>query len=714
MENSWFTLLRKNPVLFTALIATVTLVVFGLNIFGLMVEYTEILPHLFYIPIILVAYFYPRRGLLFSLVISLVFFSVCYFKYPVITWQIVFDFITFNLIATVVVLLATRMQESESRFRGVAERSSDIILLADKTGKATYVSPSFGKILQMNPADIIGKLPKDLVHPEDLNIVQKETEDLASGKEHVHFIVRTRRSDGAYIPIDYAGGPIVHDGVFAGFQIIGRDVTERMLAEEEQRETSRRLKEIIDFLPDPTFVVNSAGTVTAWNHAMEEISGIPAAGMLGKGTGSTVEWIRDIPDCPHFIDYVLAGDIDGLKRTFPDARFEGNIVRIQTTITRTDGKPFSLWISATPLIDRNGRNAGAIESLRDVTHSMAVEQALRKSNTYLDAVINSIADPLFIKDSRFRMVLVNDSLCRFMSRSREDLLGKTDFEIYNKEEAEVFHKNDEAVLQTGLEQETEESITTSDGATHISITKKTLYVQADGDKFIVGIIRDITKRKKTEKALQQALTKLNMLSSITRHDVLNQLTGLRAYIELVKESKEDSERLMFLQKSETAVDAIKEQLEFTRLYEDLGVQAPQWQDVGALFYSAAAQLPLKGIPTDVRVDGLFVYADPLIGKVFYNLIENTLRHGGSALSFIALVAEETPDGLILRYKDNGVGVAKEDKGRLFTKGFGKHTGLGLFLTREILSITGITITENGEPGKGARFEMVVPKGAYRF
>jgi signal transduction histidine kinase len=51
---------------------------------------------------------------------------------------------------------------------------------------------------------------------------------------------------------------------------------------------------------------------------------------------------------------------------------------------------------------------------------------------------------------------------------------------------------------------------------------------------------------------------------------------------------------------------------------------------------------------------------------------------------------------------------------LFTKGFGKHTGLGLYLSREILSITGITITENGEPGKGARFEMTVPDGSYRW
>jgi len=75
--------------------------------------------------------------------------------------------------------------------------------------------------------------------------------------------------------------------------------------------------------------------------------------------------------------------------------------------------------------------------------------------------------------------------------------------------------------------------------------------------------------------------------------------------------------------------------------------------------------------------------------------------------------QETDKGLIITYRDDGVGVSAEDKERLFQRGFGKHTGLGLFLSKEILSITNIAIRENGEPGKGVNFEIVVPKGRYR-
>jgi signal transduction histidine kinase len=108
------------------------------------------------------------------------------------------------------------------------------------------------------------------------------------------------------------------------------------------------------------------------------------------------------------------------------------------------------------------------------------------------------------------------------------------------------------------------------------------------------------------------------------------------------------------------------------------------------------------------------FADPLFNRVFYNLIDNALRYGGVGMTAIRVISQESDTGLTIVCEDDGLGTAPEDKKHLFTRGFGKNTGLGLFLTREILSITGITITETGTPGTGARFEISVPEGAYRF
>jgi Osmosensitive K+ channel histidine kinase len=126
---------------------------------------------------------------------------------------------------------------------------------------------------------------------------------------------------------------------------------------------------------------------------------------------------------------------------------------------------------------------------------------------------------------------------------------------------------------------------------------------------------------------------------------------------------------------------------------------------------AVKSLPMGEIRVTVNFPDLEIFADRLVEKVFFNLIDNALRYGGPKMTAIRFSSRETDNGLVLVCEDDGAGIRVEDKARLFQKGFGKNTGLGLFLSREILAITGIAISETG---KGARFEMVVPKGAYRF
>ena len=153
---------------------------------------------------------------------------------------------------------------------------------------------------------------------------------------------------------------------------------------------------------------------------------------------------------------------------------------------------------------------------------------------------------------------------------------------------------------------------------------------------------------------------------------------------------------------------------FTRDYQELGVVAPVWQNVNAGIENAVTGLLMRDVRAEVDRSDLEIFVDPLFEKVFYNLIDNALRYGGSDLKTIRVSSQESDTSLEIVCEDDGVGITDEDKKKLFRKGFGKHTGLGLFLSREILAITGITITENGIPGKGARFEITVPKGAYRF
>ncbi len=221
--------------------------------------------------------------------------------------------------------------------------------------------------------------------------------------------------------------------------------------------------------------------------------------------------------------------------------------------------------------------------------------------------------------------------------------------------------------------------------------------------------REIRERKKIDAALHQTNHKLNLLASITRHDIKNQLLALRSYLALSKKTPGNAEKTMgFILKAEKAEQAIENQITFTKEYQDLGVNEPVWQNAGGLVKKALLALPLREIIVSTDLPGLEVYADPLFEKVFYNLIDNALRYGGPKMTSICFFMRETGGGITIICEDDGEGLSAEDKGRLFERGFGHNTGLGLFLSREILSITGITITETSEPGQGARFEMIIP------
>jgi signal transduction histidine kinase len=241
----------------------------------------------------------------------------------------------------------------------------------------------------------------------------------------------------------------------------------------------------------------------------------------------------------------------------------------------------------------------------------------------------------------------------------------------------------------------------------------TYVVTIQGKKVMLGVVRDITARKQAEEALRQVNKKLNLLSGITRHDINNQLFSLKAFLELSKESLGDAARTSeYILKEERAANAIERQIVFTEEYQDLGVKAPVWQSVDACIKRAQDSLPMRDVRVIMDSPDVEVFADPLFEKVFYNLIDNALRYGGQKMALIRITSQGTGPGLVISVEDDGVGISAEDKKQLFERGFGHHTGLGLFLSREILSITGITITETSEPGKGARFEILVPVGGY--
>ncbi len=138
----------------------------------------------------------------------------------------------------------------------------------------------------------------------------------------------------------------------------------------------------------------------------------------------------------------------------------------------------------------------------------------------------------------------------------------------------------------------------------------------------------------------------------------------------------------------------------------------KWQGLDQSVRDGIRNAELEGVKLKACLCDCEVLADPMLPTVFGNLMDNSLRHGGG-VKVISVTVERRGQGAIIVWEDDGVGVSQEDKERIFENGVGKHTGMGLFLVREILNITGMDIYEDGVPGKGARFVITVPSSSIR-
>lgn len=224
---------------------------------------------------------------------------------------------------------------------------------------------------------------------------------------------------------------------------------------------------------------------------------------------------------------------------------------------------------------------------------------------------------------------------------------------------------------------------------------------------------DISERKRLENALQRLTKKIALLNTVIFSDIQNKVFVQTGYIELLKSRATDPQLKSYVEKEEAIIFDIQELLQFARQYNEMGMSPPRWQNVMEVMLFAISHLDLGTVRREFTLEGLFIYADSLLERVFVALIENAIIHAKGATVIRAGYIIEGDEAVIF-IGDDGPGIPEDRKDTIFEKGFGSGGSGSLFLSREILSVTGMTISETGVPGKGARFEIRVPKGSWRF
>ncbi|MGD9963503.1 MAG: PAS domain S-box protein [Thermoplasmata archaeon] len=376
-----------------------------------------------------------------------------------------------------------------------------------------------------------------------------------------------------------------------------------------------------------------------------------------------------------------------------------------------------IWVEETVIRirDRDGEIVAFEGTVVDVTERVKAEKELKESEAHYRSIFETAGSAMVIIDEDGTLQSVNPLFERLTGYSKEEVEGKVKWDsLVDPADAEkIMHEymtdaSDPEAVPRGL------SIRTRDKfGSELALLAYATEIPGTG-RVVVSMV-DETERRRFEDAIQQASRKMDLLARITRHDIMNQLAVLYGYLELALERIPDPEQQAPIAKARMASESIKRHLEFARDYQNMGRKRPQWIDVQAACKRAASNIELKGARVVVELAGLEVFSDPMLEKVFYNLIDNSLKHGQRTTK-ITFRHIHGPEGMRLVYEDDGVGIPSSEKKAIFERSGGDREGrrgYGLYLAREILGITGITLEETGVHGECARFELLVPKGKYR-
>ncbi len=336
------------------------------------------------------------------------------------------------------------------------------------------------------------------------------------------------------------------------------------------------------------------------------------------------------------------------------------------------------------------------------------EKSQIQSENELNQLLNSIPELVLVMDNEGRYLKIAPTNPSLLYRSANDLIGKTVYEFFPFDIAEFFIKNITTAIKTEKEVHCEYALEIDEKKTwfeaNISPMSKTK---------VIFVIWDVTEDKKVADNLLMANKKINMLSSITRHDILNQITALELYLSLCLEDIPTDSKRDYISNCRVLAKVIEAQIMFTKIYENIGNNLPVWQEVSEVVKKAKQDFsPTNRINYHLNLDNIFVYADPLFEKVYSSLIENSLPNGKNVTD-IWFTYEIRNSQLVLIYEDNGIGIRDNEKTLIFKCGYEENSGFGLFMAHEILAICNMTINETGTFGKGLHFEIYVPSGFWK-
>jgi PAS domain S-box-containing protein len=594
---------------------------------------------------------------------------------------------------------------TNSKYRVLVENSLQGIMIAQGIPpRVVYANAAMGKMMGYSLEEFTSLTPSEvvaLVYKEDQAVFFNRFKDRLEGKQAENtYEFRAVRKDGLIVWMEAFATLIEYNGQPA-VQSMFLNINERKRVEEACTKQSS----LIDLSPDAIIVKNLDGTITFWNTGAEKLYGYTKE----EATGQKIHTLLK-PKLSELSDNIINELKQGKNWTGEITHYSKNNHEVLVQ---------SYW-SAT--IDSQGGLTEILESNVDITERKRAEDAIK----FQADLLNHVGQAIIMVDRSRIIRFWNRAAEKLYGWSEEQALGHKVTELLGNTSPEEVEKVSKR-LMSGENWSTEALAKNKNGSVVPVILNRTPMFNALGDYVgAASIATDITSQKNTEADLTFSLVslssslnkievlneKLCVLGGLTRHDVRNKLSTVTGYAYILKKKHSDQPDIVEgLGKMEQAVKEITKIFDFAKIYEQIGVEELSYIDVEDKLKEAVA-LFSGSMPTVINeCRGLKVLADSFLRQLFYNFIDNTRKYGEKTTTITLFYEKADQDNIKLIYKDDGVGIALENKARLFSEGFstGGSTGFGLFLIKKMIDVYGWQIQENGKPGEGAKFTITIPK-----
>jgi PAS domain S-box-containing protein len=599
------------------------------------------------------------------------------------------------------------LRESENRYRTIFESTNAPSTILEEDTTIALANSAYEQLSGYSREELEGRMSwTAFVHKDDLEMTIQYHKSRLNSPDPVlrnhafRFIARSGELKDIFATVAMIPG--TRQTVASFHDITELKNTERALVAERGK-----LAVTLRSIGDAVIVTDGEGGVELMNQVAELLTGWTE----NEAKGRTLEEVFVIVNektrkrCANPVETVISNGVAvGLAN--------------HTVLIARDGTERAIADSGAPIRNESGTITGIVLVFRDVTAERKAQTALLESKKQLSLVLEGTRDAFFDWNISAGTVAASPRIYEMFGYAAGEI--PLTFDAWKARTHPDDVKRVIAALEEHLEGRTprfrEEYRMRARSGKYVWILGRGTVVRRDASGKplrMAGTFTDITERKLTEESLLRSNRRLSLINSITRHDLLNDLTIVLGYLTFIEEAKTLDEVQQYRAKIEESTRKMQSHLDFTQDYQEIGRKTPQYIPVEGALSKALIGLDLTRMKLSIELDEFEILADRLLEKVFFNLIDNATRHGGNEISTIRVTYRETERGLTLIMEDNGTGVPHAEKELIFQKGFGKNTGLGLFLVREVLAITGIDIRETGEPGKGARFEITIPPGGYR-